>query len=88
MPCLLALFALISPRLALFLLWLFSGAIGRAFDGWLLPIAGFLLLPWTTLIYVAFYEWGPGAQVTGFEWFFVGLAFVVDIGSYASGRRD
>jgi len=25
--------------------------------------------------------------VTGFEWFFVILAFLIDLGSYAQGRR-
>jgi hypothetical protein len=44
------------------------------------------LLPWTTLAYAAFWDWGPGQHVTGFEWFFVGLAFVIDISSYAGGR--
>jgi len=86
-PCLVALFALISPRLALFLLWIFSNVLSRAFDSWLLPLLGFFLLPWTTLAYAAFWDWGPGNHVTGFEWFFVGLAFVIDLSSYAGGRR-
>ena len=85
-PCLVALFALISPRLALFLLWIFSNVLSRAFDSWLLPLLGFFLLPWTTLAYAAFWDWGPGNHVTGFEWFFVGLAFVIDISAYAGGR--
>jgi hypothetical protein len=78
---------LISPRLALFLLWIFSNVLSRAFDSWVLPLLGFFLLPWTTLAYAAFWDWGPGNHVTGFEWFFVGLAFVIDISSYAGGER-
>jgi hypothetical protein len=86
-PCLVALLALISPRLALFALWLFSDALSRAYDSWLLPLLGFFLLPWTTLAYVAMWELGTG-EVSGFEWFIVILAFVVDLGSHAqSGRR-
>jgi hypothetical protein len=85
--CLLALLALISPRLVLFLLWIFSNVLSRAFDSWIIPLLGFLLLPWTTLTYVAFWDWGSGRQVTGFEWFFVVLAFLIDLGSYAQGRR-
>ena len=85
-PCLVALFALISPRLALFLLWIFSNVLSRAFDSWVLPLLGFFLLPWTTLAYAAFWDWGAGNHVTGFEWFFVGLAFVIDISSYAGGQ--
>ena len=88
MPCLLALLALISPRLVLFLLWLFDDILSRAFDSWILPLLGFFLLPWTTLVYVAFWDWGSGRQVTGFEWFFVVLAFVIDLGAYGAGGRS
>ena len=86
MPCLLALLALISPRLVLFLLWIFSDVLSRAFSSWILPLLGFFLLPWTTLAYAAFWSWGPGHHVTGFEWFFVALAFIIDLGSYGGGR--
>jgi hypothetical protein len=85
-PCLLALLALISPRLVLFLLWLFSSVLSHAFSSWILPLLGFFLLPWTTLAYAAFWSWGPGHHVTGFEWFFVVLAFLIDLGSYGGGR--
>jgi hypothetical protein len=53
MPCLIALLALLSPRLALFFIFLFSNMLDRAFDGWLLPLLGFFLLPWTTLAFLA-----------------------------------
>jgi hypothetical protein len=87
MACLAALVALISPRLALFFIWLFSDLLSDAFESWLLPLLGFFLLPWTTLAYAA--TWAAGTNgVTGFEWFFVILAFVVDLGSYAGGRRS
>jgi len=86
MPCLVALLALISPRLALFALWLFSDLLGDAFESWVLPLLGFFLLPWTTLAYAAM--WASGVnEVTGFEWFIVVLAFFFDLGSYAGGGR-
>ena len=87
MGCFVALIALISPRLALVLLWLFSDLLSRAYDSWAVPLIGFFLLPWTTLTYAAFWDWGSGRHVTGIEWFFVAFAFVVDVGSYAQGRR-
>ena len=87
MGCLLALLALISPRLVLFLLWLFSDVLSRAFDSWIVPLLGFFLLPWTTLTFAAFWDWGAGRQVEGFEWFFVVLAFLIDLASYGGGRR-
>jgi hypothetical protein len=85
--CLLALLALISPRLVLFLLWIFSSVLSRAFDSWFIPFLGFFLLPWTTLTYAAFWDWGNGHHVTGFEWFFVVLAFLIDLSSYGAGQR-
>jgi hypothetical protein len=85
--CLLALLALISPRLVLVVLWIFSDVLSRAFDSWIIPLLGFFLLPWTTLTYAAFWDWGSGRHVAGVEWFFVILAFLIDLGSYAQGRQ-
>jgi hypothetical protein len=86
MGCLVALFALISPRLALFAIWIFSNWLDRAFDDWIVPVLGFFLLPWTTLAYTVM--WTAGANgVNGFEWFIVILAFVFDLGSWTEGRR-
>jgi hypothetical protein len=84
-PCLIALLALISPRLALFFIFLFSNMLDRAFDGWLLPLVGFFLLPWTTLAYTVMWDTGTNT-VDGFEWFIVILAFLADLASYAGGR--
>jgi len=82
------LFALVSPRLALFVLWLFTDLLSRSFESWLVPLLGFFLLPWTTLAYAAM--WASSDGVNGFEWFIVVLAFLVDIGAFAgsgSSRR-
>jgi len=84
--CLVVLFAFISPRLALFALWLFSDLLSRAFDSWFVPLLGFFLLPWTTLAYAVMWS-ASSNQVTGFEWFIVILAFVIDLGSYANRGR-
>jgi hypothetical protein len=87
MPCLVVLLALISPRLALVAMWLFSDILGDAYDSWIVPLLGFFVLPWTTLAYAGM--WSAGTNVVhGFEWFIVGFAFVVDVGSYAGGRSS
>lgn len=86
MGCIVALFALIGPRVALFVVWIFSDWLSRAFDSWWLPLLGFFLLPWTTLAYTAMYVLGT-EEVSGIEWFFVVLGFLVDIGAVGSGRR-
>jgi hypothetical protein len=86
MPCLAALLALISPRLALIFIAIFSNILSRAFDSWLLPLIGFFVLPWTTLAYGVMWDVGTH-RVSGFEWFIVVLAFLADLGSYAGGGR-
>ncbi len=86
MPCLLALLALISPRLVLVLLWIFGDLLSRAFSSWVLPLLGFFLLPWTTLVYAAIWSWAPGHHLSFFDWLFVALACVIDLGSYGGGR--
>jgi hypothetical protein len=87
MPCLVVLLAFISPRLALFAIFLFSDLLSRAFDSWFVPLLGFFLLPWTTLAYAVMWSTSSN-QVSGFEWFIVILAFIIDLGSYARGSRE
>jgi hypothetical protein len=84
--CFVALLSLISPRLALFAIWIFSDLLSRAFDSWVVPLLGFFLLPWTTLAYAVMWSVGTN-KVTGFEWFIVILAFFVDLSSYAQSNR-
>ena len=73
--------------MALFVLWLFSDMLSRAFDDWIVPFLGFFLLPWTTLGYAVM--WNVGTHgVNDFEWFIVVLAFFFDLGSYAEGQRS
>jgi hypothetical protein len=84
--CLAVLLAFISPRLALFAIFLFSDLLSRAFDSWFVPLLGFFLLPWTTLAYAVMWS-ASSNEVTGFEWFIVILAFIFDLGSYASRGR-
>jgi hypothetical protein len=85
MGCLIAVLALLSARLALFFIAIFSDLLSRAFDSWFVPLLGFFLLPWTTLAYAVM--WDSGRRVYGFEWFIVVLAFLIDLGSYFGGDR-
>ncbi|MDX6616188.1 MAG: hypothetical protein QOD60_1279 [Solirubrobacterales bacterium] len=86
MGCFVALLSLISPRLALFAIFVFSNLLSRAFDSWVVPLLGFFLLPWTTLAYAVMWSVGTD-KVSGLEWFIVILAFFVDLSSYAQGDR-
>ena len=40
-----------APRVALFIMALVNDRISATFGGVLLPLAGFFLMPWSTLIY-------------------------------------
>lgn len=85
MGCLLALLAAISPRLVLFLLWIFSDRLTIALrSGWE-GIIGFLLLPYTTLFYTLVYA--PGRGVDTFGWFIVALGVLLDLSSHAYSSR-
>ncbi len=74
------------PRLFIIGFAVFSPTIGRAFSGALIVIAGFILLPWTTLMYAVMWSIDSN-EVTGWEWIVVAIALVVDIYTWALGRR-
>ena len=79
--CLFALLAAGAPRLALILMWLFTNWVGRAFDGFIIPLLGLIFLPLTTVVYVLAY---PGGLST-FEWILLIIGVVIDLGAYGGG---
>ncbi len=84
--CLVFLAAALSPRFAVFLLWLFDNPrMDAAFNSFWVPLIGFFFLPWTTLAWAVAYA--PVQGVTGFGWFVVILAFVVDLSTYTGAAR-
>lgn len=86
MPCLVLVLAFLSPRLALVAMAVFSDVLSRSMDGILVPLIGFLIVPWTTLAYALMWNYGTN-DVSGVEWFIVGFAFLVDIGVVGGARR-
>jgi hypothetical protein len=82
--CLFVLAALISPRLAFVLIWIFSDRISIAFDNFIVPLLGFLFLPITSVVYVLVYD--PVAGVNGLGWFLVIFGFLADLGAYSSSK--
>jgi hypothetical protein len=92
MGCLFAMFAGLFPRLALFIVWILRpNLVDAAFSTWLLPLLGIIFLPFATLMYVILYT--PGVGLGGWEWFWVGIAALLDIGHWGAGfsrrrRRD
>ena len=81
MGCLFALLAVLSPRFALVLVWIFTSEVTKAFHGsFIWPFLGLLFLPFTTLIYSLVYVTGVG--LTGWGWVWVILAFFLDLAAY------
>ena len=86
MCCVLILLAFFTPRIVLFILWLFTDYLIRAFDGFLLPFLGFLFLPATTLAYAIAQNELGGLNGLGLVVVLVGLA--VDVGLLGGGARQ
>lgn len=84
MPCLFALFAGFFPRLGTLFIWLARPAwFQAAFNGsWFWPLLGVIFLPFTTLMYVILFS--PGIGLTGWDWFWLVLAVVLDITHYTN----
>ena len=86
MPCLLLLVILLFPRIALALIWLSSNYLERAFSGGVLvPLAGFLFLPLTTIVYA--WERNSGMATEGINLLWLLIAVIIDLGGLGGGAR-
>jgi hypothetical protein len=86
--CVFILLAFFTPRIVLFILWLFTNYLNRAFDGFVLPFLGFLFLPATTLGYAIAQNELGGLNGLGIIVVLIGLAIDIGLlGGGASRRR-
>jgi hypothetical protein len=85
MPCLLTLIALITPRILIVFLWLFTSWFIGIFPSAVWVLLGFIFLPTTLLWYSAVQHWF-GGQWTFLPLLGVAIALAIDV-SPASGRR-
>lgn len=85
MPCLLALIALLAPRVTIALLWFLTTWFNGIFRELLWPVLGFIFLPTTLLWYTVVVKFFNGQWTL---WPIVGvvIALLIDV-SPASGRR-
>ena len=80
--CLFLSLLLFGPRVVIIFWWIAEPLRwSAAFDTVILPLLGFLFLPWTTLMYVLV---SPGG-VEGIDLLWIGLAVAADLASYAGG---
>jgi len=86
--CVLILLAFFTPRIVLFVLFLFTNYLARAFDGFVVPFIGFVFLPATTLAYAIAQNELGGLNGLGIVVVLIGLAVDIGlIGGGASRRR-
>lgn len=80
--CLAILALIFGPRVVMVIWWLVDMPRWSAtFDTFIVPFLGFLLLPWTTIMYVLVAPDG----LTGIDWVWMGIAVLFDIGSLGGG---
>jgi hypothetical protein len=84
--CLVGCLGLLFPRLALALVFLFSGYLGRAYQTTIWPVLGFFFMPLTTLAYA----WAVNTHgtVTGIYLVVVVIAVLIDLGLTGKGAHE
>jgi hypothetical protein len=85
MPCLVLILVLAFPRLVLLALFFLSNYLDRAYNGLLIPLAGFLFLPITTLAYA--WLTNSGQRMEGLNLILLIVAVIIDMGGLGGGYR-
>ena len=82
MCCFFTTLVLLGPRFAVLIWWLIRPVYyNLVFNTWIWPLLGIIFLPWTTLMYLIL----GGGPLIGFDWVWLGLALLTDLGSYGGG---
>lgn len=84
MGCLASILVLATPRFVMVVLWIFTSYLSRAYDGWVVPLLGFFLLPTTTLAYAIAENETRGLK--GWGLVLVVVAVLLDLGVWGGGR--
>jgi hypothetical protein len=80
--CFVFLIAFLGPRFGILIYWLgWPARWELAFDSFIVPFIGFLILPWTTLAWLLVAPSG----VRSFDYVILALAFIADAGSLGGG---
>jgi hypothetical protein len=87
MGCLLAIFAGMFPRFAVIIFWIARpNQMDAIFTSFVWPVLGIIFLPFTTLIYILL--WDVQRGVTGWEWFWIGLAVLIDMTHWGASANQ
>ncbi len=81
--CLFALLAGVFPRIAFAVYWIARpGVVDAVYGSFIWPVLGLIFLPFTTLMYTIL--WAPGVGLSGWDWLWVGIALLLDLGHYGA----
>jgi hypothetical protein len=87
MGCVFVLLGALVPRFLVFLIWLARPAfVNAAFDTFIVPLLGFIFLPFTTLMYLIVFT--PGVGISGSDWIWIAIAVVLDVAHLAASATD
>jgi hypothetical protein len=86
MPCVIAVIALLAPRVFMFFIRLLTDWFRGAFDTWIWPVLGFLFMPYTTLAYMAAML-NNNHMLSGWWVALLIAAVVVDLSHWGGGGR-
>ena len=87
MPCILALIAILFPRVLILVLWIFTDWFNGVFQTTIWPVLGFLFMPLTTLWYSVVIN-NYGGQWNSLTIVVMVIAVVIDLGSNGSGYKQ
>lgn len=82
--CLFAAMLAGAPRFAFIMWWLFQPArVNGSFTTIFWPLLGLMFFPWTTIMWVIVIP----AGINGFDWIWLGIALLIDLGTYAGNGK-
>jgi len=84
--CIATILALLTPRLAIVLIWLLTSWFSEAYQTWYWPVLGFLFMPYLTLAYMA--AMLHGGSLHGWWLALVIFAALVDVGHWGGSERQ
>ena len=75
------------PRLWIVAYWIFGNSLDHAYSSWIVPAIGFVILPWTTVLYA--WMWAIGTDgAHGWEWIVIGVGLLSDLFFWIAGRAS
>ena len=87
MPCVLAVVALLFPRVLIVILWLMTDWFTGVFDSVVIPVLGFLFLPISMLWYSVVIN-NFGGQWSTLNIIVMVVAVIMDLGSWGGGYKS